>query len=73
MLEIKRPKQFTGPFKYNPSTIAIHAANDRMVLDIRGWGYLTGKASLNLSDEDATNIQDQFGYWVANKLNRIES
>ncbi len=36
----------------------VRAANVQMrVCDIRGWGYLTGKGSLGLSDDEAIGIQ----------------
>lgn len=37
-------------------------------LAIRGWGYLTGIGGLNLPEDTAASIQDQFAMWVANKI-----
>lgn len=42
---------------------------DTTVLDIRGWGYLTGGAALKLSEDQAVEIQDQFEKWVIEALN----
>lgn len=38
-------------------------------LSIRGWGGLTG--GLNLSEEKARKIQDDFGQYITNKLNNV--
>lgn len=42
---------------------------DKPVLLIRGWGRLTGVGGLNLSDEDAISLQDQFAEWIVKTLN----
>lgn len=42
--------------------------NGDPTLVVRGWGYLTGTGGLNLSDEEAARIQDEFAYWVVQKL-----
>ena len=36
---------------------------------IRGWGYLTGTGGLNLSHEEASNIQDTFAEFIISRLN----
>lgn len=36
-------------------------------IEIRGWGRLTGPEKL--SCEEASDIQDEFGDWIVNKLN----
>lgn len=36
---------------------------------IRGWGNLTGKGALNLSDKEAFNIQDTFADFIVERLN----
>lgn len=41
----------------------------KVVLVVRGWGYLTGTGGLNLSPEEAAKIQDELQEWIVNKLN----
>lgn len=41
----------------------------KKIMLIRGWGHLTGCGSLNLSDEIAAKIQDDFGQFVVETLN----
>jgi hypothetical protein len=36
---------------------------------IRGWGNLTGIGAMNLSDEEASNIQDTFANFIVERLN----
>ena|SRR5690554_6284011 len=38
------------------------------IILIRGWGNLTGR--LNLSDEEAANIQDTFAEFIVEQLNK---
>ena len=42
-------------------------SNNHTLLIIRGWGYLS---SSGLSNKEAAEIQDEMGYWIANKLNK---
>ena len=65
------PKEMDGTFYgSNCGQIYIKTKNgDTPVLDIRGWGYLTGAGGLNLSNEEACKIQDSFERWVINTLN----
>lgn len=44
-------------------------ANGERAMDVRGWGRLTGKGALGLSDDDAAKIQDDFGESVVRVLN----
>lgn len=37
---------------------------------IRGWGHLTGIGGLNLSTEEACNIQDTFAEFIVEQLNQ---
>lgn len=37
-------------------------------LVVRGWGYLTGICGLNLPEEKAATIQDDFAVWVVEKI-----
>lgn len=64
------PSHFRGPFKYHPSAGCIFDGNGTHVLDVRGWGYLTGRGEggLRILEGPAAIIQDQFGDWVAAAL-----
>ena len=47
-----------GPWTPLGKGWAVHAADGQMkVCDVRGWGYLTGKGSLALPEEQAVAIQ----------------
>ena len=37
---------------------------------IRGWGHLIGTGGLHLNDEDAAKIQDDFGQYIIDTLNK---
>lgn len=62
---------FRAPFTYDGHGTCIWDAETNKVLDIRGWGYLTGKgaAALGLSDVEASRLQDEIGNTVARLLN----
>lgn len=38
------------------------------VLVVRGWGYLTGVGGLNLPEEEAVKVQDEFAEWIFETL-----
>ena len=59
------------PFKYDNMGAFIIDSDCNKVLDLRGWGYLTGKGAgaLGLTEEDAAKVMDQFGKWVVMRLN----
>ena len=59
------------PFKYDDQGGFITDVADNRVLDLRGWGYLTGKGAgaLSLSDIEAAELMDGFGHWVVQRLN----
>ena len=40
------------------------------ILRIRGWGYLTGIGGLHLPSEEAAKIQDEFGDYIIEQLNK---
>jgi hypothetical protein len=42
---------------------------DREIILIRGWGNLTGTGAMNLSTEEASNIQDTFANFILERLN----
>ena len=39
------------------------------IILIRGWGNLTGTGAMNLSVEEAANIQDTFANFIVERLN----
>ena len=39
------------------------------IILIRGWGNLTGTGAMNLSVEEASNIQDTFAIFIVERLN----
>ena len=43
---------------------------DTPILRIRGWGYLTGVGGCHLDYETATQIQDEFGDFIVEQLNK---
>lgn len=53
--------------EYNYYATEIYC-NEKLLLIVRGWGHLTGKGALNLDEETAVQIQDEFGKWVISKL-----
>jgi hypothetical protein len=60
-----------APFRYEPEATMIVDRKGNRILDVRGWGYLTGTgaAALNMSDQLAEPIQDAIGYGIADFLN----
>lgn len=40
------------------------------ILRIRGWGYLTGVGGCHLNHETAAKIQDAFGDYIVEQLNK---
>ena len=40
------------------------------IITIRGWGYLTGIGGLHLALEEAIKIQDAFGDYIVEQLNK---
>lgn len=43
---------------------------DKCIAAIRGWGYLVGTGGLNLPEEEAAKIQDDFGNWIVETLTK---
>lgn len=56
------------PFVYNRDGQWIEDSKGNRVLDLRGWGFLTGKGSLGLDENIAAGIQDALGVHVAGLL-----
>ena len=46
------------------------AKKKKHIMLIRGWGHLTGTGGLHLKDEDAAKIQDGFGQYIVETLNK---
>lgn len=60
-------------FSYNNGEIwafSTKAKKKKHIMLIRGWGHLTGTGGLHLKDEDAAKIQDDFGQYIVNTLNK---
>jgi hypothetical protein len=59
------------PFRYNMDGQWIEDSKGQRMLDIRGWGYLTGKGSeaLGMDEDAAAKIQDAIGKRTADLLN----
>lgn len=62
-------KKVKADVKYEEGYIKI---DGHPVFLLRGWGHLTGCGALNLPEEKAAKIQDDFANWVVNKLKGIE-
>jgi hypothetical protein len=56
---------FKPPFRYRPDFADICDARSQKMLDIRGWGHLTGAGALNMGSEEAAAIQNGIGERVA--------
>jgi hypothetical protein len=67
-------KQFQFKYKFYREGIEIHSENPifkgKPILLIRGWGYLTGIGGLHLPQEEAIKIQDDFGDYIVEQLNK---
>ncbi len=44
--------------------------NGELYITIRGWGNLTGIGGYNLSEEQASKIQDDFRDWIIYKISK---
>ena len=58
------------PFNYNPDGQWIEDRNGERIVDIRGWGFLTGKGSLAMDENKAAKIQDDLGKHLTEMMNR---
>lgn len=54
-------------FKHEDGYIRDMSGRDLIL--IRGWGNLTGAGGMNLSEEEATNIQDTLADYIVQRLN----
>jgi hypothetical protein len=60
---------FKPPFKYDANGIFILDSDGNCILDIRGWGFLTGANGMDYGSEQAAIIQDRIGERVAQLMN----
>ena len=62
---------FHPPFHYESDGQTIRDANGQWLLDMRGWGYLTGGGSggLHIPTEEAARIQDRVARHLVQALN----
>lgn len=62
---------FKPPFHYDSDGGRICDSNNELMVDLRGWGYLTGKGTggLGMDNESAASIQDRIGIHITNLLN----
>lgn len=67
ILELDRELHPKGNWEYEPcgQSIWCKESPNYMVADVRGWGHLTGGASLKLRHKDAKKIQDATGEYIA--------
>ena len=71
---INGTKQHQFKYKFCREDSYIFSENpifkEEPVLSIRGWGYLTGVGGLHLASEEAIKIQDAFGDYIVEQLNK---
>lgn len=60
---------WTPPFRYESEGTMIVDANGARILDVRGWGHLTGQGSHGIHPKNAEDVQDDIGRGVAELLN----
>lgn len=71
---INGTKQHQFKHKFYRKGIRIYSDNPtfkgKHILLIRSWGYLTGIGGLHLSQEEAIKIQEEFGDYIVEQLNK---
>ncbi len=60
---------FQPPFRHVSGMIWGSGENGERMLDIRGWGHLTGQCAHALDPDKAAEIQDEIGDHIAQLLN----
>jgi hypothetical protein len=68
LFALARP-YWKAPFRYEPEGTCIFDADGSKILDVRGWGHLTGRGAWKLPEAQAEAIQDQLGRHLALVLN----
>ena len=61
---------FKPPFKYDPDDQCIFDSAGNMIVDMRGWGFLTGKGAMAYDSEKAMKIQDKIGERITHIINK---
>ena len=63
---------FKPPFRYDDLGCFIVDSEERKLLDLRGWGFLTGGGleALGMSNEAAEKIQDSIGKRIVELINK---
>lgn len=56
---------FKPPFKYDEMGNYIFDSEGNMIVDVRGWGFLTGIGAMGYDQEKAMRIQDGIGHRIA--------
>lgn len=66
-------KHFSLPLQGDDGCMKIWDANMRMVADVRGWGYLTGKGdgALGLSEADGAKAQRELMHAIVAAVNAL--
>lgn len=57
------------PFRYHEGGQWIEDSKGQRLLDLRGWGFLTGKNALAMEENAAAQLQDKVGRHVTELLN----
>ena len=61
-------------FSYNGAgdiyAYSLKTKKKKPIMMIRSWGYLTGTGALNLPNEVAAKLQDDFGKYIVETLNQ---
>lgn len=61
---------WTPPFSYNRDGQWIEDSRGNRLMDVRGWGFLTGRGNgLAMDEEAAAKIQDAMGERVTTLIN----
>lgn len=63
------------PFQYNENNASIEDKRGERILDVRGWGRLTGKGmgALGMSERRAIEIQNGIGRRIVELMNQDKS
>ena len=75
MTKVSEHLRIAYPVEADPYGLTISDAEGHKILDIRGWGRLTGKGygGLGLSAEEAENIQKKRAKHIVDLMNRANT
>ena len=62
-------KNWKPPFQYDEEGTMIVDCDYNKIIDMRGWGYLTGQGALGLKGDTAADIQDTVAEAIVGFLN----